>query len=111
PRHGRAASAALYRSLRRSPVAAATSAHTSLSPPPAATRACIAATALSGSIPSAGAPPTTTVISPLTPAAAHAARSARVPRLTSSYVLVSSRHTAAGRSGPNASAIAARVAS
>ncbi len=41
--------------------------------------------------------------------AAHAASSASPPRRTSSWVLVSSRHTAPGRSSPNASAIAASV--
>ncbi len=40
------------------------------------------------------APSTTTVTSPRTPSAAHAARSASPARRTSSWVLVSSRHTA-----------------
>ena len=57
------------------------------------------------------APCTTIVTSPRTPPAAHVTRSASPARRTSSWVLVSSRHTAAGRSAPNASAIAASVAS
>ena len=49
-----------------------------------------------------GAPSTTIVTSPRTPSAAQAARSASPPRRTSSWVLVSSRHTAPRRSSPNA---------
>ena len=51
------------------------------------------------------------VTSPRTPSAAQATRSASGPRATSSWVLVSSRQTAAGRSEPNASAIASSAAS
>ncbi|SCD50173.1 hypothetical protein GA0115240_11156 [Streptomyces sp. DvalAA-14] len=51
------------------------------------------------------------MISPRTPCAAQAANSCSGPRLTSSYVLVSSRQTAARRSGPKTSAIAPRVSS
>ena len=51
------------------------------------------------------------VTSPRTPSAAHATSSPSGPRRTSSYVFVSSRHTAAGRSSPSASAIAASAAS
>ena len=57
------------------------------------------------------APATTMVTSPRTPAAAQSASSASGPRRTSSWVLVSSRQTAAARSPPNASAIAASAAS
>ncbi len=59
----------------------------------------------------AGAPATTTVISPSGPSAAHPASSPRVPRRISSCVLVSSRHTTARRSPPNADASSFRVAS
>ena len=59
----------------------------------------------------ASAPATTIVTSPRTPSAAHATSSASGPRRTSSWVLVSSRQTAAGRSSPHASAIAASAAS
>src|SRR6476619_6947530 len=79
----RAASAALYSSLRLSPVAAATSAVTSLSRSPAATRSWTARSAESGSAATSGAPPTTMVISPRTPSAAHPARARRTPRRTS----------------------------
>ena len=45
-------------------------------------------------------PATTTVTSPRTPPAAQPASSPRLPRRISSWVLVSSRHTTAGRPGP-----------
>ena len=67
-----------------------------------------------GSVATAGAPlePWTTIVtSPRTPSAAQATSSASGPRRTSSWVLVSSRQTAPGRSSPSASAIAASAAS
>ena len=54
-------------------------------------------------------PATTSVISPRRPSAATSRSWASVPRWTSSKVLVSSRHRAALRSGPNASTMAAMV--
>ncbi len=50
------------------------------------------------------------VTSPRTPDSAQAASSASGPRRTSSWVLVSSRQTAAARSSPNAAAIAVSAA-
>src|SRR3954454_13581570 len=73
---------------------------------PAPSSAATAAASSAGPISTgaATAPATTSVISPRTPSAAHSTSEARGPRRISSWVLVSSRHTAAGRSSPKAAA-------
>mgnify|MGYP006196215981 CR=1 FL=1 len=64
-----------------------------------------------GEIAAVGAAPVTTIVtSPRTPSPAQATSSPSGPRRTSSWVLVSSRHTAAGRSSPIAAAIAVSAA-
>ena len=94
------------------PAARATSAMASLRRVPAASAAATAARRSSGAVLGVvRRPPATTIVtSPRTPASAQATRSASGPRATSSWVLVSSRHTAAGRSAPRACAIAASAA-
>ena len=80
---------------------------------PSDSRSATAARKLSGSAATSAtavAPVTTMVTSPRTPSAAQSASVATGPRRTSSWVLVSSRHTAAARSAPKASAIADRAA-
>src|SRR3954469_24146203 len=109
-----AATTASKTTLLGIPASTATAAIASLRRSPASSRTRTLRTSSASPISSApfsGAPSTTTVISPRTPSAAHSARKPSSPRLTSSYVFVSSRHTAARRSVPNTSAIAPSVSS